>query len=369
MTLFLSGDVMTGRGVDQILPHPAPPELREGIVTDARRYVELAESVSGPVRRPVPPRWPWGEALRLLDELRPDVRIVNLETSVTARGEFAPGKGIHYRMHPENLACLTAARIDVCALANNHVLDFGAQGLTDTLDGLRRAGITPAGAGEDAAQAWHPARVDLGGGRRLLLWSVGAPSSGIPPYWAATDRRPGVAYLPETTEASAAALTERIAEAADPDDLVVVSVHWGSNWGYQVPPEHVGFARRLVEGGVHLVHGHSSHHPRPVEAHGRGLILYGCGDLVDDYEGIGGQESYRPHLRLLYLPTFDADGLVRLRLVPVRMRRLRLERAAPAEARWLAELADRLGAPFRTRFRLDADGLISLDHGDPARSS
>ncbi|MGC5022828.1 CapA family protein [Micromonospora sp. DT47] len=360
MTLFLSGDVMTGRGVDQILPRPGPPELREPAVTDARRYVELAESASGPIPRPVPPEWPWGAALRLLDDLRPDVRIVNLETSVTGRGEFAPGKGIHYRMHPENLPCLTAARLDVCALANNHVLDFGPQGLADTLDGLRRVGVTPAGAGRDEAEAWRPARVDLGGGRRLLLWSVGAPSSGIPPQWAAADRRPGVAYLPETTEASAGALADRVAREARPGDLVVVSVHWGSNWGYQVPAEQVRFAHRLVEAGVHVVHGHSSHHPRPIEVHRGRLILYGCGDLVDDYEGIGGQESFRPELRLLHLPTFDAGRLVRLRLVPVRIRRMRLEPAEPAEARWLAELLDRLGEPVRTGFELGDDGVITL---------
>ncbi|MEH0827760.1 MULTISPECIES: CapA family protein [unclassified Micromonospora] len=366
VTLFLGGDVMTGRGMDQILARPGPSELREPLMLDARRYVDLAESASGPIPRPVPADWPWGEAVRLLNDLRPDVRIVNLETSVTDRGEFAVGKEIHYRMHPENLSCLTAARLDVCALANNHVLDFGPRGLADTLDGLRRVGITPAGAGRDAAEAWRPARVDLGTGRRLLLWSVGTPSAGVPPSWAATDGRPGVAYLPEISEATADALAERVAGEAGPGDLVVVSVHWGSNWGYQVPAEQVDFARRLVAAGVHLVHGHSSHHPRPIEAYRGGLILYGCGDLLDDYEGIGGQESFRPELRLLHLPTFGADGLARLRLVPVRIRRMRLEPAAPAEARWLADLLDRLGAPYRTRFRLGDDGLIALD---PARTA
>ncbi|WP_243710320.1 CapA family protein [Micromonospora sp. KC213] len=360
MTLFLSGDVMTGRGVDQILPRPGSPQLREQVVTDARRYVELAESVSGPVPRPVPPGWPWGDALRLLDEQRPDVRIVNLETAVTGRGDFAPGKAIHYRMHPDNLTCLTAARIDVCVLANNHVLDFGPDGLADTVDRLRRAGITPVGAGRDEAEAWRPARVDLGGGRRLVLWSVGMPSAGVLPHWAATRRRAGVAYLPEASEECADALAARIDRQTQPGDLVVVSVHWGSNWGYDVPAAQVRFAHRLVQAGVRLVHGHSSHHPRPIEAYRDGLILYGAGDLVDDYEGIGGQESYRPWLRLLHLPTFDRTGLVRLRLVPVRIRRMRLQPAAPAEARWLAALLDRLGRPSRTGFDLDADGLIIL---------
>ncbi|MFG3580632.1 CapA family protein [Micromonospora chersina] len=362
VTLFLAGDVMTGRGVDQILPHPGSPALREELVTDARRYVALAEAMAGRVPRPAPPEWPWGDALRLLDAERPDVRIVNLETAVTARGEHVPGKGIHYRMHPANVPCLTAARLDVCALGNNHVLDFGPTGLAETLDTLRAAGIRTAGAGRDAEEAWRPATVPLASGRRLLVWSVGAASSGVFPHWAARDGRPGVAYLPEVSSATAGALAQRIAATARPADLVVVSVHWGSNWGHEVPDEHVAFAHALVDAGVHVVHGHSSHHPRPVERYRDRLILYGCGDLIDDYEGIGGQEAYRPELRLLHLPTLDADtGELRgLRLVPVRMRRMRLQPATPAEAGWLADLLDTLGRPSGTRFAPGPDGAITL---------
>ncbi|WBB68647.1 CapA family protein [Micromonospora sp. WMMD812] len=358
LTLFLAGDVMTGRGVDAVLPHPGPPELWEELVHDAREYVGLAERVNGPVPRPVPPAWPWGDALALLDDVRPDVRIVNLETAVTGRGRHAPGKAVHYRMHPGNLPCLTAAGIDVCALANNHVLDFGPVGLTDTLDALTAAGVASVGAGRDAASAWRPARTVLAGGRGLLVFSVAAPSSGVPSTWAASPDGPGVAYLPEVSAASADALAERIRAQAGPADRVVVSVHWGSNWGYDVPAEQRAFARRLLDAGVDVLHGHSSHHPRPVEVHHGRLILYGCGDLIDDYEGISGQEAYRPELRLLWLPTLDAaTGELRdLRAAPVRMRRMRLERAAPAEADWLADLLTRLGE----RFGVAPDGLLRL---------
>ncbi|TYC05471.1 CapA family protein [Micromonospora sp. WP24] len=354
--LFLGGDVMTGRGVDTILPHPGPPELREGLVHDAREYVRLAERASAPLPRPVPPYWPWGEALGLLDELRPAVRLVNLETAVTGRGAHEPGKAVHYRMHPANVSCLAAARLDVCALANNHVLDFGPVGLADTLDALDGVGVATAGAGRDADSAWRPARVDLPGGRQLLVFAVAAASSGVAPHWAATPDRPGVAYLPEVSTAAADALAERIAAQAGPADRVLVSVHWGSNWGYDVPPEQVAFAHRLLDAGVDVVHGHSSHHPRPVEVHRGRLVLYGCGDLIDDYEGIGGNEAYRPQLRLLWLPTLDAPtGELRdLRAAPLRMRRMRLERAASAEAAWLADRLGRIGE----RFEVDSDGLL-----------
>ena len=122
-TLFLYGDVMTGRGIDQILPHPSQPQLFEPYVRSALGYVELAEEKGGPLPRSVDFAYVWGDALRELDRLRPHARIVNLETAVTVAEDAWPGKGIHYRMHPGNVGCLSAAAIDCCVLANNHVLD------------------------------------------------------------------------------------------------------------------------------------------------------------------------------------------------------------------------------------------------------
>src|SRR5690349_5430325 len=157
MILFLCGDVMTGRGVDQILPHPGDPRLWEDYVHDARTYLALAEAANGPIDRPVSPSWPWGDALQILAQIQPDIRLINLETSITQSEHVALGKGVHYRMHPANIGCLTAARPQACVLANNHVLDFGRSGLTDTLDTLATAGIPVVGAGQDLDQAVKPA--------------------------------------------------------------------------------------------------------------------------------------------------------------------------------------------------------------------
>ena len=161
VTVLLGGDVMLGRGVDQILPHPGEPELREPYLRDARGYVRLAEHANGPIPRPVDWQWPWGEVLALLDEVAPDVRLINLETTITADGEFADHKPVCYRMHPDNLPALTALRPDVCALANNHILDFGYQGLTDTVAALDRGGDPGRRGGSRLAHRTPP-----GGGQR-----------------------------------------------------------------------------------------------------------------------------------------------------------------------------------------------------------
>jgi poly-gamma-glutamate capsule biosynthesis protein CapA/YwtB (metallophosphatase superfamily) len=123
--LFLCGDVMTGRGIDQVLPHPTDPTLHEPYIGDARSYVERAESVNGAIPRPVEFDYIWGDALAELDRAGVDLRFINLETSITSSEDYWRDKEIHYRMHPRNIDCITAARIDCCCLANNHVLDWG----------------------------------------------------------------------------------------------------------------------------------------------------------------------------------------------------------------------------------------------------
>lgn len=360
VTLFLGGDLMTGRGVDQILPHPSRPALREPHIRDARAYVALAEAASGPVPRGAAPSYIWGDALEELERMRPAARIVNLETSVTRCDEYWPGKRIHYRMHPANVACLTAARLDLCVLANNHVLDFGYPGLEETLDSLAAAGIRTVGAGRNLDEARRPAALELAGSGRVLVFGVGLESSGILPSWAAGPDRPGVDFVAAPSDAAADELVERVGRARRPGDLVVVSIHWDGNWGHDVPRAHIRFAHRLVEGGVDLIHGHSSHHPRPLEVYRDRLVLYGSGDLLDDYEGISGYEEFRADLVLLYFPTLDRTGrLRRLRMSPMRIRRMRLNRASLEEAEWLRDTLDRISGAFGVAVGL-ADGRLVL---------
>ncbi|MCK7623758.1 CapA family protein [Streptomyces sp. RS10V-4] len=348
VTLALCGDVMLGRGVDQILPCPGDPELRELYVEDARIYVGLAEAAHGPIPRPVGYPYPWGDALAALDAAAPAARVLNLETGVTRRSTFAPGRQIHYRMHPANLPCLTAARPDVVVLANNHVLDFGREGLAETLGSLAAAGLRTAGAGSDAAAARRPAAVPLPGGHRLLVLALGMPSSGVPRTWAATARHSGVHWAPGPSPDTAAAAAAVLDAVRRPGDLTVVSVHWGANWGYTVPRAQTACAHALIDAGVDLVHGHSSHHPRPLELYAGKLILHGCGDFIDDYEGITGYERYRDDLRPLYLAALDpGTGRLRdLRIVPFQAHRMRLRHASGEDARWLGTLLDRLTGGF-----------------------
>ncbi|HJY43787.1 MAG TPA: CapA family protein [Propionibacteriaceae bacterium] len=363
LTLFFSGDVMLGRGVDQILPYPGDPTLYEHHVRDARTYIDLAIRANGSIPQPVDWSWPWGDALELLEYAGCDARIINLETSITTSDDYVPGKAVHYRMNPANVEAVSAVRPDVCVLANNHVLDFGRRGLLETLDVLAASGLQTVGAGLSLLQARSPAVVPIQRtGGRVLIFAFGSPSSGIPYDWAATQDRPGVHLVPTLDHAAADQLCRRVRDVREPGDLAIVSAHWGSNWGYRVEPDHIRFAHRLIDGGVDLVHGHSSHHPRPIEIYRQKLILYGCGDLVDDYEGISGHQQYRDDLRLLYLPQLDpASGeLVQLYMAPLQARQMRLHRASDSDGRWLRKTLDKVSRRFGSRIDLRSDGLLTF---------
>jgi poly-gamma-glutamate synthesis protein (capsule biosynthesis protein) len=363
VVLMLAGDVMTGRGIDQVLAHPSAPRLYESHVRDARGYVRLAESVNGAIPAPVSADYIWGDALAAIERAAPALRIVNLETAVTTSDEAWPAKGIHYRMHPANVDCLTAAHIDACVLANNHVLDWGRSGLHETLQSLRQAGLHTAGAGADGDEARAPAVLPLPGAGRVLLFACATESSGVPADWAAGPQRSGIALLPDLSDATARRLAQDVARQRGAGDLVVVSIHWGGNWGLQLPTAHCDFAHRLVELGVaDVVHGHSSHHPLPIEVYGGKLILHGCGDLINDYEGIGAHGTLRSDVGCLYFATLTrGSGLLRrLQLVPLQLKRFRLTTPDVAALRWLEGLFNDGGASLGTGLGRLAQGSWPL---------
>jgi poly-gamma-glutamate synthesis protein (capsule biosynthesis protein) len=355
---------MIGRGIDQVLAHPCDPALHEGYAQSAMDYVRLAEEANGPIPRHVDPWYVWGAALDEWSRARPDGRIVNLETSVTRSDDYIP-KGINYRVSPDNAECLAAAAIDCCVLANNHVLDWGRAGLSETLATLARLGIKTAGAGRNFDEAAAPAVLDFHRKGRVLVFSFAFPSSGVARSWIATPESPGVNVLSDVSSARMAGIVEQIERWHRPGDVILVSIHWGSNWGYEVPDAQQRFAHALVDhAGASIVHGHSSHHPKAVEVYRDRLILYGCGDFLNDYEGIRGYEEYRGDLALMYFVGVDAASaaVVSLEIVPLKIHNFRLVRPSGQDVEWLQQMLDRESTRFGARVVLDRAGRLVLSH-------
>jgi poly-gamma-glutamate synthesis protein (capsule biosynthesis protein) len=353
---------MLGRGIDQVLPHPCNPLLYESYVKTAMDYVHLAEEANGSIPRQVSPTYVWGNALDELNRVRPDARIVNLETSITRSKDFAP-KGINYRVSPENADCLAAAAIDCCVLANNHVLDWGRAGLIDTLAALERLRIRTAGAGRNFDEAGAPAILNNAGHGRVCVFSFASVTSGTPRSWAATKEAAGVNVLTNLSKKSINNIVDLVARVRRPNDVVIVSVHWGPNWGYEIPVEQRHFAHALIDrAGVSIVHGHSSHHAKATEVYRNRLILYGCGDFLNDYEGIRGYEEYRGDLPLMYFADIDpASGkLTALEIVPLQIRRFQLVRPSRENIDWMRQTLDRECRRFGANIVPTSNGRLAL---------
>lgn len=359
ISLLLCGDVMTGRGIDQVLPHPSDPVLYEPWVKSAVDYVRLAEERNGAIGGRLGNDEVWGDALAEIARRKPDVRIANLETAVTTCGRPWP-KGINYRMNPANLPCLSASGIDCWVLANNHVMDWGRDGLIDTIETLRAAGMRTAGAGMNLDEAEAPAVVEVDKGARVLVFALAFRSSGVPEAWAADEHTPGIHLVADPSRTAADRIAAFVRSHKRAGDVVVCSIHWGGNWGYDVPDADRAFARRLIDvAGIDVVHGHSSHHPKAVEVYRGKPILYGCGDFLNDYEGIESREPYRSDLVAAYFVEIEVSGgvLSRLEIVPFRILRFRLARPDATDIAELAGILDRECRRFGGGVAVGGDSL------------
>ena len=143
----------------------------------------------------------------------------------------------------------------------------------------------------------------------------------------------------------------------------MASIHWGSNWGYGIPSKQRVFSHRLIdEAEVDIIHGHSSHHVKAIEVYKEKLILYGCGDFLNDYEGISGHEEFRADLSLMYFAMVDPSTgkLLGLQMTPTKIRRFQVIRASNVDTRWLKEILNREGASFGTNVIVGKDNRLTL---------
>jgi poly-gamma-glutamate synthesis protein (capsule biosynthesis protein) len=217
-------------------------------------------------------------------------------------------------------------------------------------------------------EAWDLCIRPAGGERRVFVVACAAKDSGVPAHWAAGPATPGIALLPDPAIDCVDKIRARIAEVRHPGDVLVISIHWGGNWGYEVP----GWQRELAHAFVETCHadvvfGHSSHHPKAAELYRGRLILYGCGDLINDYEGIGGHENYPTGIAVGYFVDIDTAGerSVTCRMRPYEIRRFRLERPGTDLAANLADILGREYARMKIKLVRDANGDLLVTAPPP----
>jgi poly-gamma-glutamate capsule biosynthesis protein CapA/YwtB (metallophosphatase superfamily) len=288
-----------------------------------------------------PPAYPWGDTLSLL--YNADVRVCNLECALSDWGMpwSATPKVFHFRSDAKNVQTLKAAHTDAVSLANNHVLDFGYEGLFHMINNLEEAGMHHAGAGSTLREASAPA-----------IWSVKGKTIGLlaftdnEPAWAATDEQPGVWYVPiALQEKRAKRLFEVVRRTKEAVDVLIVSAHWGPNWGYAPPLEHVPFAHALIDEGADVIFGHSGHVVRGIEIYKEKPIMYCAGNFIDDYAV---DEIERNDQSCVFVVETDGTAISRLLLYPTVIQHFQARRAKNNECRAIGTSMQELCAKLHT---------------------
>lgn len=267
---------MLGRLIDQLLPNHVHEPSEARIIENVR--------MSNPALRDYSAKTPWGDTLPLLQTS--NLTIINLETSVTTHSVPWPDKVFNYRMHPANVEALKVAKVDYASLANNHTLDFSEEGLVETVETLRSNDIRFAGAGRSPDEAQRPAKLSLPNdstGSEEDTHTINIFSAADHPSdWSSVPSFHLVDYTSRTKSRLRTLLKNHHRES--PSSLNIFSVHWGPNYSWHPSCEIRSMAHFLIdECGIDVIHGHSSHHVQGIERYKTKLIIYGCGDFVDDY--------------------------------------------------------------------------------------
>ncbi|MEE3140877.1 MAG: CapA family protein [Actinomycetota bacterium] len=201
-----------------------------------------------------------------------DVAIVNLEMAITERGE-PYDKEYVFRAPGSSALTLAGAGIDVVSLGNNHVFDYGREGLEDTISVLDEVGILRPGAGSNNAEAYAPRVLSLDNGIRVAFVSATAV---VPGGFAAGADRPGVADAKWAIPRVLAA----VRAAASGNDVVVVSLHWGVEREPCPTEEQRSLAQQVIDAGADLILGHHPHVLQPIETYDRTVIAYSLGNFA-----------------------------------------------------------------------------------------
>lgn len=312
-------------------PAPDPPEFVLVAVGDV-----MLDQLTSRRLRSYDPDYPFAAIAPVLRE--GDLVFANLECPISDRG--APEQKLYaFCARPFAVNALTAAGINLVSLANNHIRDHGTDALVDTLALLEAHGIASAGAGRDEAQARRGAALEVNGVRTAVLAFSAVFSHGYP-AWRAGPEKPGTLYYREREQFIA-----DIESARQWADVVIVSLHWGTEYTHRVNREQRETGRLAVDCGADLVLGHHSHMPQGIEIYRGKPIVYSLGNfLFYPFSREACNESFILQARV------GREGITAMSLRPVLLGDSRPYRATGAEALrlqgLLTGLLDELGTPW-----------------------
>ncbi|MFD1095787.1 CapA family protein [Salegentibacter chungangensis] len=288
--------------------------------------------------------YPWGDLLDFLKKT--DLNILNLETTLTESKERVP-KVFNFKAEPDKVQTLIAAKIGAVTIANNHILDFSEKGLLETIEVLDKAGIRYVGAGKNKKEATEPLILDV---KDLKLGLLGYTDN--EPGWIAS-ANPGTNYLEvgdtERIKKDISALRKEV-------DILIVSYHWGPNMRVKPTRQFQDFAHKIIDFGADIIHGHSAHIFQGIEIYNKGLIMYDTGDFVDDYVV---DPVLRNDRSFFFIIEADRSGLKKLKLIPVRIRNMQVNKARAEDYDWTLKRMQKLSSELGTE--VSGNGIVELN--------
>ena len=314
MKIIFVGDVMLGRLVNEVLKHERP-------------------------------EYPWGDTLNIFKKA--DLGISNLECVISDKGQpwTVTPKVFHFRSDSKNIAVLNKAKINMVSLANNHVLDYEEEALLDCLEILDRNNIEHAGAGIDFVDASSPAILEIP--IKENAYKVGMIAfTDNEAVWEALDQ-PGIFYVPvDLKDKRTQVLMNEVEKTKKDADLLILSAHWGPNWGYRPQPNHVFFAQALIDVGADIIFGHSPHVFQGVEIYKGKPILYSAGDFIDDYAVDEVEKNDQSFIFELEVTGRSVKGL---KLYPTIIRNMQAKKAEEPELKEIVSKMIELCDEFKTK--------------------
>jgi poly-gamma-glutamate synthesis protein (capsule biosynthesis protein) len=288
--------------------------------------------------------------------------LVNLECVIAKGGEhFFPPRVFYFRADPRTAEALSVAGVDFVSLANNHAMDFQAEGLLETIDHLDRLGIAHAGAGCNRQAASKPAIVQANG----IKIGVIAFADHFREYAAGEDS-PGTNLIEVDLEGKNVERVRTAIQAARTAgaDLVIFSIHWGPNMRQVPTPDFIDFAHAVMDTGVDIFHGHSAHIFQGIEVYDSKLILYDTGDLIDDYYV---DPDLRNDQQLLYIVKATQAGIERLEMVPLLIDHMQVNLAQRENFNAIRERLARLSRRFGTEISREHNRLVIEVRGEGSK--
>ena len=282
---------------------------------------------------------PWGNLLPLLEQT--DFNIINLENTFTTSIQKLP-KVFNFKADPANVESLKQAHINVVNLANNHILDFGNEGLFNTIQALDTTGIKHVGAGKNQKKAKQGVIITK---NNIKIGIIGYTDN--EPDWKAQTNKPGINYV---KVGDIATIQQDIKIIRPQVDILIITIHWGPNMRQRPNQEFINFAHAIIDSGVDIIHGHSAHIFQGIEIYQDKLIMYDAGDFVDDYAI---NSLLRNDQSLFFIVTVTKIGINKVQLVPLLISNFQVNHAEDTIKKEILDRIKTLSAAFETRIQND----------------